>query len=614
MADDPTIIDKLAIALELDPKQFTDAQKAAVEALVKTRDESMRSFKVIERAGAGAAESFAGVKKEVLSLIAVLVGTGGIASLTAKMASGFAQVGYQAQIMGVKTQDLIAIAQASERFGGDQGAAKSSLQSLAQKMELVRTRGIGVLSPMEATYFNQIGAGASDSAIEVYEKFAAFAQRNRAKPQLVNQIGQGIGLDQGLVTLALNANVPAEIKKSYAMGLPTDAQIEQSKRLQTALANLKQQVDLDTQQLLIKFAPALLGAANSVDTLASSFKTLTGILTVGLPLLGSFFALKWAGNLAKLIGGGGAAQAAAAGGEAAAGGAAEGAVAAGALTAGGLAASAGIGLVAAAGLMALAPEDLESRRRVLLTKLGRERAELDRERKAGNVSPSLVQDLREDTATLNAMNTVIKSRQAPETPQEGPAAAPATMTPPPAPMPAYGQPSAAGGADLADRNNNPGNLMSHGQYRVFATFAEGWAAAHSQLLRDFKRGQTTVRSLIDDPNFGWAPEKAKGNSPSSTMNYMNYVAKALGIGIDQQINWKDPATVNRIESAMYDFESGRRHGATFGARPATGGSQTTINVGPIKIEAGGNAEHVARGLSGAVKHNLGRLANSGLSG
>ncbi|QDZ07451.1 hypothetical protein FPZ24_08130 [Sphingomonas panacisoli] len=59
--------------------------------------------------------------------------------------------------------------------------------------------------------------------------------------------------------------------------------------------------------------------------------------------------------------------------------------------------------------------------------------------------------------------------------------------------------SEGGPGSLADRNNNPGNLTDPktGQFRKFPTKEAGLAAAAAQVARNLKRGQTTIRSMVE---------------------------------------------------------------------------------------------------------------------
>jgi hypothetical protein len=77
-----------------------------------------------------------------------------------------------------------------------------------------------------------------------------------------------------------------------------------------------------------------------------------------------------------------------------------------------------------------------------------------------------------------------------------------------------------------------------------------------QLLIDFRRGQNTVASIINDPHHGWS-SVAEGNTPQGAANYIATVARALGVRPDQALNLLDPNTLAKMMSAMAAVEAGK---------------------------------------------------------
>jgi len=112
------------------------------------------------------------------------------------------------------------------------------------------------------------------------------------------------------------------------------------------------------------------------------------------------------------------------------------------------------------------------------------------------------------------------------------------------------------------RNNNPGNIEKGIAWKGlataqpdsrFATFAHpkwGFRAMARIILGDFKEGQNTVRSLIEE----WSPQADKTNPAGSTANYVNAVARALNVAPDAPINV--PAKLPVLLDAMARHENG----------------------------------------------------------
>lgn len=112
------------------------------------------------------------------------------------------------------------------------------------------------------------------------------------------------------------------------------------------------------------------------------------------------------------------------------------------------------------------------------------------------------------------------------------------------------------------RNNNPGNIrrtsivwkgMSASQSDPsFITFVGpewGFRAIARILLGDFKEGQNTVHSLINE----WAPP-----TENDTNAYVKFVAKMAGVGIDEpmDVRAKLPQLLDAIarqENAGYQY-------------------------------------------------------------
>lgn len=120
------------------------------------------------------------------------------------------------------------------------------------------------------------------------------------------------------------------------------------------------------------------------------------------------------------------------------------------------------------------------------------------------------------------------------------------------------------GASVGERNHNRGNIIDgpwarkqpgyvgpgEGGFAKFKTPAAGDAAQRRLIASKMQRGENTVDSLIDS-YLGGDPR----NTPESTANYKEYVAKRLGLGLNDRI---PPSMVRRASQAMIEFETGKR--------------------------------------------------------
>jgi len=122
------------------------------------------------------------------------------------------------------------------------------------------------------------------------------------------------------------------------------------------------------------------------------------------------------------------------------------------------------------------------------------------------------------------------------------------------------------GASLGERNLNPGNIIDgswarsqpgyagpgEGGFARFETMGHGAAAQQRLIASKIRRGENTVAALIDS-YLGGDPR----NTAESTANYKAYVAKRLGINVNDAI---PPSKIRKASQAMMEFETGNRPG------------------------------------------------------
>ena len=132
-------------------------------------------------------------------------------------------------------------------------------------------------------------------------------------------------------------------------------------------------------------------------------------------------------------------------------------------------------------------------------------------------------------------------------------------------------PFSDGKASVAERNNNPGNLIVSAwtktlpgyigpgegvneqgiSFAKFDTMQAGKNAKIRLIANKINKGYRTPSSLIES----WlSPENAK-NNPEAYRNYVKHVSQRVGIGPNEQIKQQD---IQRVAQAIYEFESGDR--------------------------------------------------------
>jgi len=132
-------------------------------------------------------------------------------------------------------------------------------------------------------------------------------------------------------------------------------------------------------------------------------------------------------------------------------------------------------------------------------------------------------------------------------------------------------PFSDGKASVAERNNNPGNLIvsawtktlpgyigpgegKNEQGIPFAKFGSMQAGKDAKIrliVNKVNKGYQTPRALVKS----WlSPTNARAN-PKVFNNYVDYVASRVGIGPNDKISQND---IQRVAQAIYEFESGDR--------------------------------------------------------
>lgn len=125
-----------------------------------------------------------------------------------------------------------------------------------------------------------------------------------------------------------------------------------------------------------------------------------------------------------------------------------------------------------------------------------------------------------------------------------------------------------GKTSLGLRNNNPGNMEKWygdrrdvkgegGRFIRFSSMEEGLSAMAGQLIRYQKRGQDTIQTIINGFNGrgGWSPVGDKTNKPGVTNNYIDAVAKQLGVNKNQKLDLTDPKVLAALMAAITKHEN-----------------------------------------------------------
>ena len=300
-----SVVDELVVILSLDASKFTAGQKAALENLNKTRDDTTSTAKEMEARGAQGAEFFGKITAAATGLFAILAGANTLEQFLGKTIPQIANLGRIANLLGQSGPDLRAFQLWVEQTGGNADTATQSLLKLSQVMQNFKT-GIAIPDATFLLGLNMIGGRSTDSAIEIFDKFAAWTATHTGPEAL--QEGNRLGLDPDTINAAIRAGPnAARDLNDQLKNTPSEQQIKRVQDLQVAFFNLQQAITGSATRITADLAPALTHLMNLISGLDPALnQTDRDILKIGENIggLGKSFGIL--GTLLDQIGVGGA--------------------------------------------------------------------------------------------------------------------------------------------------------------------------------------------------------------------------------------------------------------------------------------------------------------------
>lgn len=167
------------------------------------------------------------------------------------------------------------------------------------------------------------------------------------------------------------------------------------------------------------------------------------------------------------------------------------------------------------------------------------------------------------------------------------------------------------GTSVAERHNNPGNLVFAGQrgatkgetvaghtFAKFQSTEEGVAALYRQLQLYQKRGIDTLTEIMGV----YAPEGA-----NNTGAYIKALSKTTGLDPNQQLNFGDPATAAAMIRGISQHEAGKSYLndqqilSGISIAQGGGGGSHSVSIGQVVVNTQAtDARGVASGLRGEI--------------
>lgn len=175
------------------------------------------------------------------------------------------------------------------------------------------------------------------------------------------------------------------------------------------------------------------------------------------------------------------------------------------------------------------------------------------------------------------------------------------------------------GTSVAERHNNPGNLVFAGQrgatkgetvaghtFAKFQSAEEGVAALYRQLQLFQKRGIDTLSEVMEI----YAPRKT-----NNTGAYIKALSKTTGLDPNQQLNFGDPATAAAMIRGISQHEAGKSYLndqqilSGINMAQGGGGGSSSVSIGQVVVNT---AATDARGIASGLKGELVRQFDGGM--
>lgn len=582
----PTVIDSLCVELGIDSSKFVQGQKTVEASFKKTKDQASSTAKEMEARGSQAASYFSQIKNEALGLFAVIVGAGGIEQFTAKTVTGLTNVARAAKLAGENLKELQSVKLTVDRMAGGGGeAAGSAITSLDDVLSRWRNQGVPIPGGPGGGMMHGLsmigGLDRNATGGQEFAKFVTFVAKlkgtDRYRSTRAKQIGDELGFTPEMIATALQGpkafNRETGKSRGLAMG---DEDVAKASELQKAFMGLRQEMGHDaTEALLFVSGPltGLLKAFTALDKAGGGvpgdvLATAAALTTLGAAarMLMGILGIKPAAKVLPAAGAGGIGTALAVGGAA-------------------------VGYVASLGYVANAEnalgEAIDAKMRAR-GKGGHPAAHAGGARHPAAGHPAAAIPAGKASAASSIVAAFQKMGFSPD------------------------QASGMAAGVFAESLDDPAKTNP-----TSGTFGLGQWMPGKWKHGKYHRGR-------QDDFKDWAHHDIHGSSFAEQLQFMAYEfmhGEKRAAGFMHGAGGMDPALIAYVTGYMRpspgkdtsgDLFRGRNYLRAHGA----GGSTTTINLtGPINVNTSAtDATGIAHAIGSALKTNLARRINTGLSG
>lgn len=295
-----SVLDRLIVELQLDPKKFSGPTKKAVEDLRTFEKQAGNTGNSLEGVGKKGADALAGVRREALAMLAVFTAGKSLKAFMSDTTKANMQLDYMSQRLNMDPGGLARLETAAKAAGGTFGEVGQTLDGLQKKLGDPEQWGglTRIFSQLGVPDFQDKDGNIRTDIIAAINKGAHDNHVSNANiAALMGELGFGAGaINQAEMDPAKFKALQNQLK---GMIVPTKEMTEQSRQLYQDWVILQQQSESLTSTFTSKMNPALDEAVKRLIELEKHHPDIAGSL--GIIKFAADEAAKSFGNLGGII-------------------------------------------------------------------------------------------------------------------------------------------------------------------------------------------------------------------------------------------------------------------------------------------------------------------------
>ena len=274
-----TVIDELIVTLGLDPKNFTQGQREAVDDAKKTQEQLEESAKRTEEANRRVGLSINDLRRTAVDMFAAFSGGKGVVDFVTGIVKADASVGRLGRSLGTSATEIAKWQAVSRLFGGDAQSMAASFTTMTDAFTGFKlgqvTQTIADLRAISSA--GGIVINPDDSTTEKFLKLSENLKNIYAKdPAQAGYLGRRLGLDPAMIDIMIQGRAKAEefLKYVEKIGLATEKSTKDAQALESQWADMALKSEGATRAVMSGWIGNVIkgmnaGAASDMEALAN---------------------------------------------------------------------------------------------------------------------------------------------------------------------------------------------------------------------------------------------------------------------------------------------------------------------------------------------------------